>query len=322
MATYHFTLKSGKTMKAAAHSDYISREGKYKNIKHENNDNKTDLVAKGYRLPKWAERKPKKFFNMADKFERKNGVSYKEFEFALPNELTLKQNKEIIDKFLNKYMKDKYFYYTIHDKKISSIEGKRNLHCHLMFSERIIDGINRTPEQFFKRYNSKNPEKGGAQKDRTFSDYKTRSINLKNARKYFEEITNITLEKYGIKKRVSCETLKEQKKNEKNIIKYYELDREPEKHINYIILRKNKTIINNINKQRKLIKRRAILLMQYHFEKSINHDEKNENNIDNNSADKNKIIKDKNNNNKRIYKQKIVMKFNDKNNNKNKSRSR
>lgn len=322
MATYHLTLKSGKTMKAAAHSDYINREGKYKNIQHENN-NKTDLVAKGYRLPKWAERKPKKFFNIADKFERKNGVSYKEFEFALPNELTLKQNKEIVDKFLNKYMKDKYFCFAIHDKKNSSIEGKRNLHCHLMFSERIIDGINRTPEQFFKRYNPNNPEKGGAKKDRIFSDYKTRSINLKNARKYFEEITNITLEKYGIKKRVSCETLKEQKKNEKNIIKYYELDREPEKHINYIILRKNKSIINDINNQRKLIKKKAILLTKYHYIKSINYDDKNANNTDNNIVNNKNINQDKNNTEpKKIYKQKITMKFNNKNNNKNKSRTR
>ena len=33
-----------------------------------------------------------------------------------------------------------------------------------MFNERLQDGIERDPEQYFKRYNSKNPERGGAKK--------------------------------------------------------------------------------------------------------------------------------------------------------------
>ncbi|MDE7981757.1 hypothetical protein PZE18_27145, partial [Escherichia coli] len=36
--------------------------------------------------------------------------------------------------------------------------------CHLMISERINDGIERPAAQWFKRYNGKTPEKGGAQK--------------------------------------------------------------------------------------------------------------------------------------------------------------
>ena len=35
-----------------------------------------------------------------------------------------------------------------------------------MFSERSNDGIERIPEQWFKRYNAKEPEKGGARKSR------------------------------------------------------------------------------------------------------------------------------------------------------------
>ena len=37
-------------------------------------------------------------------------------------------------------------------------------HAHLMISERANDGIERSREQWFKRYNSKEPEKGGARK--------------------------------------------------------------------------------------------------------------------------------------------------------------
>lgn len=324
MATYHFTLKSGKTMRAAAHCDYIYRQGKYKDISH--GDEEKDLVVTGHYLPNWADKKPRKFFAMADKCERKNGVSYKEFEFALPNELTIKQNLEIVEQFLDKYMKNKCYCYAIHDKKNSSIENKRNIHCHIMFSERVIDKTRRSPEQFFKRYNSKNPEKGGAKKDRTFTDYKTRSENLKEARKFFEEITNLTLKKYGFKERVSCETLKEQQKKEKNnIIKYFELDRKPEAHINYIILRRNKNIKNNIIERRKLIKNRAIKLMQKYFMDLDKNYEKNseksqEKEIKNNQEIK--INNTENTINNKPRKQKIFMKFNNKNNGKNNIRSR
>ena len=46
-----------------------------------------------------------------------------------------------------------------------------------MFSERKLDGIDRDEAQHFKRYNSKNPELGGAGKDRYF-----------NARNYVSEV--------------------------------------------------------------------------------------------------------------------------------------
>ena len=42
-----------------------------------------------------------------------------------------------------------------------------NTHAHLMISERGNDGIERGGEQWFKRYNAKAPEKGGAKKSRT-----------------------------------------------------------------------------------------------------------------------------------------------------------
>ena len=45
-----------------------------------------------------------------------------------------------------------------------AMDGKEQPHCHLMFSERLLDGIERDPDQFFKRFNSKDPSKGGAKK--------------------------------------------------------------------------------------------------------------------------------------------------------------
>ena len=44
-----------------------------------------------------------------------------------------------------------------------------NPHAHLMISERANDGIERSREQWFKRYNSKDPEKGRAQTSERWS---------------------------------------------------------------------------------------------------------------------------------------------------------
>ncbi len=46
----------------------------------------------------------------------------------------------------------------------TAADGGEQPHFHLMFSERQVDGIDRDPEQYFKRYNAKAPEKGGARK--------------------------------------------------------------------------------------------------------------------------------------------------------------
>ena len=47
--------------------------------------------------------------------------------------------------------------------------GGENPHCHLVISERSNDGLERTAETWFKRYNGKAPERGGARKCSTSS---------------------------------------------------------------------------------------------------------------------------------------------------------
>ena len=48
----------------------------------------------------------------------------------------------------------------------ASCKGE-NPHAHLMISERANDGIERDAAQWFRRYNGKDPEKGGARKSMT-----------------------------------------------------------------------------------------------------------------------------------------------------------
>ena len=119
------------------------------------------------------------------------------------------------------------FYYSlaIHDKQKSAITGERNLHCHLMFCEREIDGIERDAKTFFKRYNSKNPELGGARKE---IEWQTKE-KLVDLRKDWEILLNSHLEKNNINQKVSCKTLSKQREKfleEGNKIEADRLDRE------------------------------------------------------------------------------------------------
>lgn len=164
MATYHLSVKAGKNAsssgsRGASHYAYINRDGKYKRADIEK-------IESG-NLPTWA-KDAKHFWKSADKNERMNGRVYTELEISLPRELTQEQREELVSQFVEKTLGKNFTYsYAIHNPLAR--DGEQNPHVHLMFSERKLDGIDRDEAQHFKRYNSKNPELGGAGKDRYFN---------------------------------------------------------------------------------------------------------------------------------------------------------
>ncbi len=171
-------------------------------------------------MPKWAEHNPAHFWNAADEHERANGSAYREIEIALPRELTPDQRRELVEDFVRQELGDRHAYqWAIHTPK-AALEGGEQPHAHIMYSERRMDGIERDPDQLFKRYNSKNPEKGGAQK---LSGGKTQ-IEMKEelllTRQRWADIQNTHLERHGHTARVDHRSLKEQG-----------IDRAPEKHL-------------------------------------------------------------------------------------------
>ena len=81
-----------------------------------------------------------------------------------------------------------------------------NPHAHLMISERANDGIGRSREQWFKRYNSKEPEKGGARKSMA-----TRPKDwLEQTRKNWADHANQALERAGSRERITGASLEQQ----------------------------------------------------------------------------------------------------------------
>lgn len=199
MATYRLCYKKGKVGYSKNHAAYIQREDGYQSKEE-------DLVytESGNMNFNGETVSAKKFWEFADTYERTNSVAYRELELTIPNEFNHEQAKELINNFIKKEIGEKYPYtYAIHEAK--NEKDEKNLHCHLMFSERELDGIDRELSQFFKRANSKNPEKGGAKKNREWQE-KSRLLDL---RKNWEIETNNLLEKNGFEARVDCRTLKE-----------------------------------------------------------------------------------------------------------------
>lgn len=203
MATYHCTFKHGAVTHAIPHQNYICREGKYGTQRM-----KEQLVYKeSGNLPAFANGNAKAYWQAADEHTRINGRAYEEFELALPQELTHEENIELVKAFIAREIGDKHAYtFAIHDKAAANDPQQRQIHAHIMYSSKLQDGIERSAEQFFKRYNSKHPERGGAENDTRFSGSHG-SDELIAVRERWEKMVNQAYRERGIDKTVSCKSL-------------------------------------------------------------------------------------------------------------------
>lgn len=206
MAVARLSVGIGKKGKAAPHALYIAREEKYAKT----DDDLEKLEFKGHgNMPEWAQAKPSIFWKMSDEHERKNGTTYREHVISLPRELTPLQRHRLVTDWIEQEINDKHAYqYAIHNPP--AIDGGEQPHVHLMFSERLRDGIEREPDLYFKRYNSKSPERGGAKKANTPKLSADRKAELVAQRDRWEQLCNKHLALSGTDARISMKSLKEQ----------------------------------------------------------------------------------------------------------------
>lgn len=218
MATFHLSIKSGKKGKAANHAAYIAREGK-----HARDEEESDLKASvSGNMPDWADGKPLTFWKKADENERANGAAYREYELALPSELSLEQNTKLMEDFIAKHVGNKPYQSAIH-VPTAAIGGVAQPHAHVMVSDRLPDGIDRLPEQHFRRYNSANPEAGGCKKDsggKNRLEMRAQAISL---REDWANLQNAHLAKHGHDERVDHRSHKVRG-----------IDRNPERHLGHV----------------------------------------------------------------------------------------
>lgn len=208
MAVGRLSVKSGAKGTAGGHAEYIddvdapapspfARSPKPK---------RDDIVARGNgNMPRWAIT-PTMFWRAADTHERANGAAYREMELTLPRELDHARRLALLAEWIRQEIGDKHaFQWAMHEP--DALDGGTNPHVHLMFSERQVDGIERDPEQYFRRYNPKNPERGGARKGWGPHAGETRSLaerreDLVALRQRWEVMVNAHLAAAGVDARI------------------------------------------------------------------------------------------------------------------------
>jgi hypothetical protein len=169
-----------------------------------------DLVAEGtHNLPSWANT-AQDFFVAAEHYERQSlndyqrrGIAFEEWKITLPHELSRQQNLDLVQDLIAMIAGDRLpCTYAVHDPL--TLRGTQHQpHIHLLISGRMNDGYTRTPAQHFKRWNSTQPERGGARKDAALNHRGA----VKAHRLMIADMLNIHLEQYGFSARVHPDTL-------------------------------------------------------------------------------------------------------------------
>lgn len=202
MASFSFHISSGGRGSALGHSKYVARRGYH--------SAKNDLVLFGFgNLPAWSGGNPERFWEAADAYERINGAAYRELIIALPNTLAGDPLLPLVEDLVHALVGPRSYQYAVHSRP-SSLQGEQNPHVHLMYSDRMPDGIERSPEQTFSRFNTQSPALGGCRKasgGRTLMQVRDELIAM---RKRAADIQNFHLALHGHTVRVDHRTLREQ----------------------------------------------------------------------------------------------------------------
>lgn len=226
MAVYHMAVSVGSIGgggSAGAKDDYLERKGKYKEQQGE--EPEVEHIKHSH-MPDWAADDPHRYWTAADEHERANGTLYREVQFALPRELSAEQRRELAVGFAERLTGKENLPYTL----VLHRGGGDNPHAHLMINERVNDGIPRSAETWFKRANSKNPERGGARKTRSLQGKRW----LRETRKSWETVTNRALAKAGREERIDCRSLADRRDAalaRGDLEEEAEFSREPEVHL-------------------------------------------------------------------------------------------
>lgn len=202
MKQLHFEIVSKARGTTADHIRYIMRRGTYAE--------RDDFVGWDYgNMPGWARDDPEAFFMASEMFERANSPAFIAVTFSLPNCLGTEQNLRLATRIMDALARGMPYMLAVHEV-IAFQSGVLHPHVHGMLSGRVDDGIDRSPEQTFRRYNGKYPERGGCRK----AGCGIRPAEIKNStiemRRIIAETINSELRAHGFEGRIDHRTLHEQ----------------------------------------------------------------------------------------------------------------
>lgn len=199
MAIYHLSVRVGSRaggQSATAKAMYNQRQGDYAH-------RRLELVhsASG-NMPAWAG-KPLQYWQAADANERANGNLFREVEAALPHELPLPTACALAEQFAKDLCGPQGLPWelAVHNKA-------GNWHFHLLMSERMHDGHDRSADTWFRRaaVRGKDPASGGAKK----ADLGQSRAWLTTTREAWAVACNRALELHGHEARIDHRSLADQ----------------------------------------------------------------------------------------------------------------
>ena len=199
----HVNVKTGSRgsgQSAAAKYDYISRDGRYARARQ---DEVVHLESGS--MPSFASSDARLYWAAADSHERSNGRLFRSLTAALPNSLDFAGRLELARSFAAHVTGGELPYTLALHAGLSKEAGVAdNPHLHLVFSERVNDGVARAAEQWFRRAAPKggDPAAGGARKsERT----KPRAW-LDETRQAWAAEMNLAFDRAGVSDRVTPES--------------------------------------------------------------------------------------------------------------------
>ena len=199
----HVNVKTGTRatgQSAAAKYDYISRVGQYARARQ---DEVVHLESGS--MPAFASSDARLYWAAADSHERSNGRLFRSLTAALPNSLDFAGRLELARSFAEHVTAGELPYTLALHAGLSKEAGVAdNPHLHLVFSERVNDGVARAAEQWFRRAAPKggDPASGGARKsERT----KPRAW-LEETRQAWADEMNLAFDRAGVADKVTAES--------------------------------------------------------------------------------------------------------------------
>ena len=199
----HLNVKTGSRatgQSAAAKYDYIIRDGRYARACQD----EVVHIESGS-MPAFASSDARVYWAAADSHERSNGRLFRSLTAALPNSLVLAGRLELARSFAAHVTAGQMPYTLAVHAGLSKEPGVAdNPHLHLVFSERVNDGVERAAEQWFRRASpaGRDPASGGARKsERT----KPREW-LEETRQAWAAEMNLAFGRAGVADRVTAES--------------------------------------------------------------------------------------------------------------------
>lgn len=199
----HLNVKTGTRadgQSAVAKYEYICRIGKYSFGFHD------DVVhVESGNMPAFAASDPRLYWIAADEYERSNGRLFRSLTGALPNALDV-EARLVLARYFAAEVTGGELPYTLalHAGDVDRGGAPDNPHFHLVFSERVNDGVLRSAEAWFRRAAAKGKDSalGGARKS---TRTKPREWLVATRHGWADKL-NQALERAGIADRVTAES--------------------------------------------------------------------------------------------------------------------